>query len=300
MADTNPIGRLNEYGARHSLRLYDEYGHTGPDHNRNFICKMKLGEYENQGEGKTKKEAKVQAALNILAMLPKDDLPPIRSTLSPATVHRETDSSNGANVVIVNAKGSLQELCQRNQLSIPEYKTISKKGPSHDLEFSVSCCVKDINSDVIDIRHGNGKNKKAAEIDAAVQMKHKIELILPDIMNGISPARCIPRSGRPIGAVPMEDQLQLDELLAVIIGKGFNTPELLMQTSEPADVNDLSTIKHLCLALAQHSQPLSVPCSYDLATLPVAAQGIGSTEEEAKREALLNLVNNIHMLRIKL
>ncbi len=284
MADTNPVGRLNDYGTKHSLKIYDEYEHSGPDHSRTFICTMRLGEgreYVCRGEGKSKKESKVQAALNILAMLPQAQ-------------PQGTESSDGGDPIILNAKGSLQELCQRNLLSIPIYKTVSKKGPSHDITFSVSCCVKDINGELIHVLYGNGKNKKSAETDAALQMKQKIEALLPEITNGLTSVKT--RSSNPSIKLPIEDQLQLDELLATIIGKNFNTPELLIQTSEPADVNDLSTMKHLCVALAQHCQPLQVQCSYDVATLPVASQGIGSTEEEAKREALLNLLNNIHML----
>ncbi len=95
MAGTNPVGRLNEYGTKHSLKIYDEYEPSGPDHSRTFTCTMRLGEgreYVCRGEGKSKKESKVQAALNILDKLPQ-----------------ETDRSDGVDSTIANAKGSLQE-----------------------------------------------------------------------------------------------------------------------------------------------------------------------------------------------
>ncbi len=304
MAD-NPIGRLNEYATKQSTRVYDDYSHSGPDHSRKFICTMIMDDKVSRGEGKSKKDSKVQAALNMLQLIPQEKSPiiPRGAGSGGASGIDGTDGSPGA-VAVVNLKGNLQELCQKNQLKVPEYKTISKTGPSHDLSFSVVCTVKDVNGDIIHRVHGNGKNKKQAENDAANEMKRKIDALIPDLINGIKPAtlKSIPNSSGKLSRpaqIPLEDQVHLDELFAAVMSMGFDTPQFLLQTSDPADPNDLSTMRHLCLALAHHLSPSVVQCSYDLQSLPVAAQAIGNTEEEAKTEALLNLVNNINLLGIK-
>ena len=310
MAD-NPIGRLNEYATKQSTRVRDEYSHSGPDHNRKFVCTMTMGDKVSRGEGKSKKDAKVQAAQIMLQQIPQEKSPPIPKnvSISPRGAGssggggmESTDGSLGATPV-GNFKGNLQELCQKNQLRIPEYNTISKSGPSHKFSFSVVCIVKDVNGDIIQRVHGNGTSKKQAENDAAIEMKRIIDALIPDLVNGIKPAATksiLNSSGkvsRPV--IPLEDQVHLDELYVAVMSMGFEPPQFMLQTSDPADPKDLTTMKHLCLALAHHSRPSLVECSYDLQSLPVAAQAIGNTEEEAKREALLNLVNNINLLEIK-
>ena len=302
MAD-NPIGRLNEYAQVHSIKVEGTYEDTGPPHSKVFVCTMRMGDKVSEGEGKTKKEAKTQAAIYMLQQLSEDDLPTPRKSLSPI-VHRGggLEGSDGIGELPINAKGSLQELCQKNMLAIPEYRTQDKSGPSHDLSFTVQCIIKDSNGDTIESVYGNGKSKKAAENDAALKMKEKIEVLLPVMSSGISPIKVTPRSGQAKDAtkegIPFEDQVEIDELYAQILGRNFDFPELLMQKSMPADPNNFETVKHLCLALARHSYPSSVSdkCRYDVTMLPVAAQGIGDTEEEAKREALCNLVTNLHLL----
>ena len=70
-------------------------------------------------------------------------------------------------VFLSDYKSYLQELVQTDQRSV-EYRIVSETGPAHDKEFEVEVLV-----DNIVFAHGKGKNKKAAEQDAA---KKAIEL----------------------------------------------------------------------------------------------------------------------------
>jgi len=61
-----------------------------------------------------------------------------------------------------NPKGELQELLQARSSEAPEYHVISTTGPDHDRVFE---CV--VRHSGVELAHGRGKSKKAAESDAA-------------------------------------------------------------------------------------------------------------------------------------
>ena len=63
---------------------------------------------------------------------------------------------------IENPKGELQELLQARSPLAPEYHVVSATGPDHDRMFE---CV--VHHGGVELAHGRGKSKKAAESDAA-------------------------------------------------------------------------------------------------------------------------------------
>ena len=58
-------------------------------------------------------------------------------------------------------KSQLQEMVQINHGAMPDYKIVREDGPDHDKTFWVELKVIDIET------RGSGKNKKAAEQEAA-------------------------------------------------------------------------------------------------------------------------------------
>lgn len=70
---------------------------------------------------------------------------------------------SGARPGIDNPKGELQELLQARSPTAPDYQTVSATGPDHDRMFE---CV--VQHEGIELAHGHGKSKKAAESDAAL------------------------------------------------------------------------------------------------------------------------------------
>ena len=435
----NPVGRLNEYATRHGLKVIDEYEQTGPSHNRTFICTMKMGEYTGNGEGKTKKEAKANAATDLLSRIQgspvsrgsgldkgklSEDVPmsgsvfslePMYTTIplcgtSPVSqnnnknrlqemcqrkglpipkyeivsqtgpshqlehtvrgrIYRmddtaviaqrtstaktvkaaemdvagkliedfenllkttdprmpfpaleipedQTDNSSSLKQGPIqtsrgvpigssspgapNVKGQLQELCQQNLFQIPIYKTIGVKGQSHNPDFTIKCTVRDGNGDSLEETYGNGKSKRAAEVDAATKLYNKLKLLLIDSMasGGVIP-RNPPRPVKSDSTTVEEDPLTLDELVALVLSKDCNLPEYLIEKSEPADKKDPSTSKYLCLAYTNHLNLDSVvakQCQYDIKERPLVGHGTGYTESEAKCEAVINLLHTINAL----
>ena len=63
---------------------------------------------------------------------------------------------------IENPKGELQELLQARSSESPQYHVVSATGPDHDRVFE--CTVQHAG---VELAHGRGKSKKAAESDAA-------------------------------------------------------------------------------------------------------------------------------------
>ncbi len=68
-------------------------------------------------------------------------------------------------------KTRLQEIAQELELPLPAYTLIDKSGPEHSLVFTVECSAVGYNST------GTGKNKKAAEQDAALKILQEMKIV---------------------------------------------------------------------------------------------------------------------------
>ena len=396
----NPMMILNNYATQHGVRFREECEEIGPDHNKTFVCTLYIQEYSAQGQANSKKEAKKIAAANLLKKLPQSplrlrstsrELSPLSPTASPAASplqqnpksalnefcqknnlsspnYTQTDQSGPAHQrqftvecivyntdsllvakdsgtgkslklaecdaaakalnhlyisknpltdqsfinmegtgasdisepISVSIKNQLQELCQKNSLQIPEYTLVNRvTGSNNHTEFSVLCQIKDRYGDIIDRIFGNGSTKRGAETDAAANMLPKIRTVIENSNNGI-----ILSSGRPTFSLNEDTTslIDIDEIIARLVGRDLNMPEYLFEVTEPADPSDRSTIQHLCLAYSYHSNPSSVAmqCNYDITKLPFVGHGIAYTKDEAKYEALLKLYENVNeMLEVQ-
>jgi ribonuclease-3 len=72
--------------------------------------------------------------------------------------------------LINNPKGQLQELLQAHSPRAPEYRTLSVSGPDHDRDFEVV-----VLHEGKELGRASGKNKKAAESDAALAALKKLQ-----------------------------------------------------------------------------------------------------------------------------
>ncbi len=68
-----------------------------------------------------------------------------------------------------NPKGELQEILQAKSPDAPHYKVVRATGPDHDRDFE---CV--VSHGGIELGHGLGKSKKAAESEAAIAALKKL------------------------------------------------------------------------------------------------------------------------------
>ena len=189
----NPIGRLNEYATRRGLKITDEYEQNGPSHNRTFICTMKMGEHIGNGDGKTKKEAKANAATVLLSRVEGSlvsrgsgldegkfpDVPMSGFGISLEPVGTTIPLHGATPVVQNNNKNRLQEMCQKKGLPIPKYETLSRTGPSHQLEHTVRGRIFQIdNTTVIAQQTSTAKTVKAAAMDVAGKLIEDLEYLV--------------------------------------------------------------------------------------------------------------------------
>jgi ribonuclease III len=121
---------------------------------------LELGKGEIQTNGMDKNSILAGAYEALIAALYLDSgydrtFQIIKNTFAPVIdqVHSASDS--------YDYKSRLQEWVQEKHGAIPNYRVIDEKGPDHDKTFWVSVKVFGIEA------QGNGKNKKAAEQNAA-------------------------------------------------------------------------------------------------------------------------------------
>jgi hypothetical protein len=225
------------------------------------------------------------------------------STIPRPSVSKEPSSTESPTESVtsesVSVKNHLQELCQKNSLKIPEYTLKSKTGSANAPLFTVLCKIHDSNDELIQQSYGNAASRKAADIDAAKKLIPKIRALI-DSMGGATGnfppmATNLEQSVEHIALV---DQVQVDDIVAQLVGNDFTIPEFICKTTDPADPHNESTVLHLCLAYSyykpDHNQaPLS---HYDLVTLPVVGHGKAGTQDEAKFDALINLYHTTQEL----
>ncbi|XP_020298319.1 double-stranded RNA-binding protein Staufen homolog [Pseudomyrmex gracilis] len=185
----SPISILQEFVVKQGyIPTYDFF-----IHNNYFGCKVTCGDLSIDGEGKSKKEAKVNAATNMLLMLTKNtslhttnnSLSTIaqsgKSTESYGTVSSVTQSNqaikdinNEQNIceniyeyksicTFINYVGQLQEYCvqQYNTTGNISYNVIDESGPPHMKIFIIEACFGSSQA------QGSGQTKKTAKQEAA-------------------------------------------------------------------------------------------------------------------------------------
>lgn len=68
-------------------------------------------------------------------------------------------------------KTRLQEIAQELELPLPVYNVIGRAGPEHDLSFTIECVSMGFSAT------GSGRNKKAAEQDAALKILKEMRVL---------------------------------------------------------------------------------------------------------------------------
>uniref|UniRef100_UPI0037E8143E interferon-induced, double-stranded RNA-activated protein kinase-like n=1 Tax=Semicossyphus pulcher TaxID=241346 RepID=UPI0037E8143E len=165
----NYVARLNEYAQRRRFALHFEFlGSDGPDHNKTFTQRAVLnGKVYLDGVGKTKKEAKHNAAKNALRCLLEDEqVDSVDSTDSAAespaaAAALQTSSSN------INYICWLNEYGQKNRLTVRAVES-NRPGPNG----ATPCC-----SFVVGGKEypaAIGETKREAKEEAAKLVHHEI------------------------------------------------------------------------------------------------------------------------------
>nr|XP_046257613.1 interferon-induced, double-stranded RNA-activated protein kinase-like isoform X2 [Scatophagus argus] len=168
MMDTgNYIARLNEYAQRKRFSLtYEDGGSDGPDHNRIFRQRAVLnGKVYPDGLGKTKRDAKREAAKNALNDLGKghqDSVDPTESAAEASVVPVHQTRTGDINYICW-----LNEYGQKNRVTIKPVES-TRPGPNNVTQ----CC-----SFVVGDKEypaATGKTKREAKEEAAKLVHHEI------------------------------------------------------------------------------------------------------------------------------
>lgn len=288
----NYVAELNHYATRKDARFKDEYTESeGPQISRTYTCHITLLGRASTGIARSKKEAKILAAKNYLEqVLDVDKLVP--SVSQSSSSGGSPGARNPSLPVALNHKGSLQELLQKHHCRVPEYSA-SKRGPSHNLTFTAKCTVCDRNGDIIKEVYGNAKTKKEAENDAAEKMRPFVEKMLSEELGLLPKSLTLPTSVEK--SAPPVDPVEFDELIQSLMSLQCELPEFIVEKPD----SDTMT-EYLCLASTRpvDVERVSKVCHYDVASHPVVAHGMGETEDQAKCDALCNLMDNVTALGI--
>ncbi|XP_041644951.1 interferon-induced, double-stranded RNA-activated protein kinase-like [Cheilinus undulatus] len=131
----NFVARLNEYAQKNKILLsYDFLGSDGPDHNKTFSMRAVVdGKPCPQGEGKTKKDAKQDAAKSALACLMEED--------TQITNNATVNTANTSTAAVLQSPRNLNYICwlneygQKNWLSV---RAVESMGVGAN--FATQCC----------------------------------------------------------------------------------------------------------------------------------------------------------------
>ncbi|OAD53780.1 Interferon-inducible double stranded RNA-dependent protein kinase activator A [Eufriesea mexicana] len=178
-----PVSILQEMMIKNlTVPTYELIHNGGGSHMNSFTYQVTCNELTATGVGRSKKDAKHEAAKAMLETIAAHrgylQLPPsteqtsVRTPLPPIVPEVERIPPD---VPFVNAIGDLQTLCVENKLQYPIYDTISDVGPPHDKTFTIQCEVANFKE------IGIAKTKKQAKQEAAKKMLNRLNDLVPDL-----------------------------------------------------------------------------------------------------------------------
>ncbi|XP_037667004.1 double-stranded RNA-binding protein Staufen homolog 1 isoform X3 [Choloepus didactylus] len=142
---------------------------SGPPHMKSFVTKVSVGGFIGEGEGKSKKISKKNAAIAVLEELKK--LPPlpavervkprIKKKTKPSIVKLQTSPEYGQGM---NPISRLAQIQQAKKEKEPEYVLLTERGLPRRREFVMQVKVGNHTAE------GTGTNKKVAKRNAAENM----------------------------------------------------------------------------------------------------------------------------------
>ncbi|XP_067324287.1 double-stranded RNA-binding protein Staufen homolog 1 isoform X3 [Anolis sagrei] len=150
---------------------------SGPPHMKSFVTKVSVGEFMGEGEGKSKKISKKNAAIAVLEELKK--LPPLptvekmkprikKKTKSIVKLQTSPEYGQGMNPI-----SRLAQIQQAKKEKEPEYMLITERGLPRRREFVMQVKVG------MHTAEGMGTNKKVAKRNAAENMLELLGFKVP-------------------------------------------------------------------------------------------------------------------------
>ncbi|XP_048352454.1 double-stranded RNA-binding protein Staufen homolog 1 isoform X6 [Sphaerodactylus townsendi] len=172
------ISQVFEIALKRNLPVnFEVTRESGPPHMKSFVTKVSVGEFMGEGEGKSKKISKKNAAIAVLEELKK--LPPLptvekmkprikKKTKSIVKLQRSPEYGQGMNPI-----SRLAQIQQAKKEKEPEYMLITERGLPRRREFVMQVKVGVHTAD------GMGTNKKVAKRNAAENMLEVLGFKVP-------------------------------------------------------------------------------------------------------------------------
>ncbi|KFP63528.1 Double-stranded RNA-binding protein Staufen 1, partial [Cariama cristata] len=163
------ISQVFEIALKRNLPVnFEVTKESGPPHMKSFVTKVSVGEFMGEGEGKSKKISKKNAAIAVLEELKK--LPPLptvekmkprikKKTKSIVKLQTSPEYGQGMNPI-----SRLAQIQQAKKEKEPEYMLITERGLPRRREFVMQVKVG------VHTAEGMGTNKKVAKRNAAENM----------------------------------------------------------------------------------------------------------------------------------
>ncbi|TMW42455.1 hypothetical protein DOY81_012465 [Sarcophaga bullata] len=177
-----PVSLLQELLSRRGITpSYELVQIEGAIHEPTFRYRVSFNDkdvpFTAMGAGRSKKEAKHSAARALIDKLTGVQLPEAQATapaVTNATVGidnnaNNTGSGDGADKIVGNPIGWLQEMCMSRRWPPPNYETETEVGLPHERLFTIACTI-------LNFREvGKGKSKKIAKRTAAHKMWTRLQ-----------------------------------------------------------------------------------------------------------------------------
>nr|AFX89033.1 loquacious [Mayetiola destructor] len=300
-----PVSVLQELLSRRGITpTYDLVQIEGAIHEPTFRYRVTYGNKDAMGAGKSKKEAKHQAARNLIDKLTGIQI--ADQILPPATPNgnKENDSKVNGNPI-----GWLQELCMARRWPPPFYETQSEVGLPHERQFTIACHVS------IYCETGRGKSKKEAKRLAAHQMWQRLQ-DLPldgqddandDINRANNMNRYADLKEKRISTLTNQHSYKVSQFHKTLKANSGQILSKLQNTclNDP-DVNFVQFLQEIAteqqfevtyVDIEEKSYSGQFQCLVQLSTLPVAVcQGSGKTSKIAQTCAARNALEYLKIM----
>ncbi|XP_070566876.1 interferon-inducible double-stranded RNA-dependent protein kinase activator A homolog isoform X2 [Ptychodera flava] len=301
-----PISILQELCTKRSLTpMYDLIACEGAAHQPKFVYRVTVGEHTANGDGTSKKQAKHNAAENVLQQfniqVPKPSpaaQEPSSPTGSTSTVTDGTAAYNDG--IPGNPVGQLQELVVARHWRRPDYILLSECGPPHSREFIIACRVHSFQE------QGKGRSKKIAKRAAAWAMLQRIKDLPPDaeigpadydLELGVGVSNSLPKGKGMMlwGSLPNPTGEKIARLKSSSLSiPDTNYCKLLQEIAEEQNFE----VRYIAIEELSHTGQHQ--CLVQLTTTPVAVcQGTGQTAEDSRAEAAHNALEYMKIMARK-
>lgn len=173
LSSKTPVSSLQEILLRSNITPEYELVYNGVGtHDPIFKYKLTAGSCTVIGSGKSKKEAKHDAASTFLSRMKYFNALTENGTTQPQDNIELTSPYSGA--LKENVVGMLNDLCILNNLPMPEYVPLKEEGPPHARMFTFQCRLSSI------VETAVSRTKKQAKHMVSQQMINRLSEILGD------------------------------------------------------------------------------------------------------------------------